>query len=197
MIHPDSSHPLSVGVRSISLPEDSAIVGDELTFEKRGDSYIFYDVRTATGEPNAYERILAEAKKTIRIWDPYFDPDKCAQLFKKVKTENIRIEILSSFKKEQEKMEMGKMLDNICTVLKKNITHCKLTAFIYDKANWHDRFLIIDEDEPTQVVYLVGASMDAQTQRTKSHDIGTIGDKDDAALIITKYTTYRNVAPAD
>lgn len=183
---------------SVTLPKDAQLVGDVLTFERRGKYYMYYDVGATSAKPNAYTKILAKAKKSIKIWDPYFMPSHCAKLFEKVCVDGISIEILSAYRNEQGKSDMEEMLNGILEVLKNNgIKKCSIKANIHKKAKWHDRFLIIDQDEVTQEVYLVGASMDDQIETKKSHGICKIADTNDAKLIINKYTNCRQTVPRD
>ena len=53
---------------SVTLRKDAQLVGDVLTFEQLGEYYMYYDVGATSAKPNAYTKILAEAKKSIKIW---------------------------------------------------------------------------------------------------------------------------------
>lgn len=198
MISNSSKPLLKANTGGVQLPEGTNIVSDTLTFDQKSPTYMFYDAIKTKKAPNAYRKLLSYAKKSIKIWDPFFMPDYCAQLFKDVRVEGIDIEILSSYKGIQDKDDMERMLTNIREVLEANsVSSATIAACIHNYAKWHDRFLIIDEGLASQTVYLVGASMDDQIQSNKSHGIGKVANKQDEDLIIEKYTDCRRKCPCD
>lgn len=80
----------------ITLQRDAEVVDEAPSFMQSGGNYMFYDRRTTSRKPNAYEKLIASANHSIWVWDPYLDSDSFPRLFAKVEAKTIRIEILTT-----------------------------------------------------------------------------------------------------
>lgn len=173
---------------SITLPQDAEVVDDAPSFVQSGGNYMFYDRRTTSRNPNAYEKLIASARRSIWVWDPYLDSVSFPRLFAKVAVKTIRIEILTTFALHRTKADLQAMTTNIRDEVAETCTSCDVVGVAYYKQDWHDRYLIIDE----QKVYLVGASMDAHGDSNKSYGIYEVTEPKDISFIIQKYKDYRD-----
>ena len=172
----------------ITLPRDAEVVDDAPSFVQSGGNYMFYDRRTTFRKPNAYEKLIASANRSIWVWDPYLDSDNFPRLFAKVEAKTIRIEILTTLALHKSKDDLQTITTNIRDEVLDTCTSCDVVGIAYYKQDWHDRYLIIDE----QKVYLVGASMDAHRDSNKSYGIYEVTEPKDIGFIIQKYTDYRD-----
>lgn len=50
---------------SVTLRKDAQLVGDVLTFERRGKYYMYYDVGATSAKPNAYTKIRKRPKVVL------------------------------------------------------------------------------------------------------------------------------------
>lgn len=170
---------------SITIPVDAPVVDNAPTFEQSGGNYQFYDKRKATRMPNAYEKLLAKAQRSIWVWDPYMDSDTFPELFKDVEAKSMRVEILTTLYPGKSKSDLQNLTTGIKNVLP---SPCTVVGKAYYRVDWHDRYLIIDESK----VYLVGASMDAHADTGKSYGICQLTDSRDIEFVIRKYKEYRD-----
>lgn len=170
---------------SITIPVDAPVVDNAPTFEQSGGNYQFYDKRKATRMPNAYEKLLAKAQRSIWVWDPYMDSDTFPELFKDVEAKSMRVEILTTLYPGKSKADLQLLTTGIRDMLP---SPCTVSGIAYKRVDWHDRYLIIDES----MVYLVGASMDAHSDTGKSYGICKLTDTRDIAFVIRKYKEYRD-----
>lgn len=169
-----------------------------------GKYYHFYDRMLIADEdaPRLYQQLLASAKQTIAIWDPYYY-ENCKELFCDIQQDDIYIEILTICDGWEKKPDMINFAMKVMNSIDKTIVpHCKVRVFAYLpwKSNmfpwekWHDRFLIIDNTK----VYLVGSSMDSQVLadngKNTSYGFGImeVTELDDLDLIKRTYENYRN-----
>ena len=161
---------------------------------QQGDNYVLHDPEI---NKNAayYKELLASAKKSIRILDPYaFNGDDSIRVFEVVSYDNITIEIYTT---GYDKKEIESYSDNIRNVIKKNMQHYTIKIFSFKEYGvrneqkislWHDRYLIIDDND----FYLVGNSIDGQQMSTKYHGIYHLNETKDKEIVANLYKYYRN-----
>lgn len=169
-----------------------------------GKYYHFYDRMLVADEdvPGLYQQLLASAKQTIAIWDPYYYKN-CNGIFGDIQQDNIYIEILTICQGLDMKPDINDFANKVMkSIDKKKVPHCKVRVYAFSPSNtkmypwkkWHDRFLIIDNAR----VYLVGSSMDSQVLadngKNTSYGFGImeVTEHDDLDLIKKSYERYRN-----
>lgn len=161
-----------------------------------GKDYYLYDRSQTSAYPLLYQKLLAEAKNVIAIWDPHYQMD-CKRLFCEMVNNDIVVEVLTICKGYESKSDIMKFASIILSAIdKKSVPKCKVTvnALKYDwderhtwAADWHDRYLIVDDD-----VYLIGTSMDAQASKSGSFGIKRLTDTNEKNLVIDTYVRYRD-----
>lgn len=160
---------------------------------QQGDNYVLHDPEI---NKNAayYKELLASAKKSIRILDPYVNGDDSIRVFEVVSCDNITIEIYTI---GVEKSDLNSFADKIRNVIKKNLQHYTIKIFSFKLFGvskeqklslWHDRYLIIDDKD----FYLVGNSIDGQQMSTKYHGIYHLDKAKDKEIVANLYKYYRN-----
>ena len=152
--------------------------------------------------PGLYQQLLASAKQTIAIWDPYYYKN-CNGIFGDIQQDNIYIEILTICQGLDMKPDINDFANKVMkSIDKKKVPHCKVRVYAFSPSNtkiypwkkWHVRFLIIDNAR----VYLVGSSMDSQVLadngKNTSYGFGImeVTEHDDLDLIKKSYERYRN-----
>ena len=152
--------------------------------------------------PGLYQQLLASAKQTIAIWDPYYYKN-FKGIFGDIQQDNIYIEILTICQGLDKKPDIDDFANKVMkSIDKKKVPHCKVRVYAFSPLNtkmypwkkWHDRFLIIDNTR----VYLVGSSMDSQVLaengKNTSYGFGImeVTEHDDLDLIKRTYERYRN-----
>lgn len=161
---------------------------------QQGDNYVLHDPEINKNTAY-YKELLAGAKKSIRILDPYaFNGNDSIRVFEVVSCDNITIEIYTT---GYDKKEIESCSDNIRNVIKKNMQHytLKIVSFKeYGVRNeqkislWHDRYLIIDDKD----FYLVGNSLDGQQMSMKYHGIYHLNETKDKEIVANLYKYYQN-----
>ena len=161
---------------------------------QQGDNYVLHDPEI---NKNAayYKELLASAKKSIRILDPYaFNGNDSIRVFEVVSYDNITIEIYTT---GYDKKEIESYSDRIQNVIKKNLRNYTIKVFSFinrsyargDKVClWHDRYLIIDNID----FYLVGNSLDGQQMSLKYHGIYHMDKAKDKEIVANLYKYYQN-----
>ena len=161
---------------------------------QQGDNYVLHDPEI---NKNAayYKELLAGAKKSIRILDPYaFNGNDSIRVFEVVSYDNITIEIYTT---RYDKKEIKSYSDRIQNVIKKNIQHYTIKIFSFKEYGvrneqkislWHDRYLIIDDKD----FYLVGNSLDGQQMSMKYHGIYHLNETKDKEIVANLYKYYQN-----
>ena len=161
---------------------------------RQGENYVLHDPEI---NKNAayYKELLAGAKQSIRILDPYaFNGEDSIRVFETVRSENIIIEIYTI---GVEKSDLNSFADKIRDGIKKNLRNYTIKVFSFinrsyargDKVClWHDRYLIIDNID----FYLVGNSLDGQQMSLKYHGIYHLDKAKDKEIIANLYKYYRN-----
>lgn len=163
-----------------------------------GKYYHFYDRLQVSkhNRPSLYQQLLAEAKDSIIIWDPHYHECQ-GTIFSQIQQNNIRIEILTICENGESKSDLENFARNILKAINdKKVPKCQVKMYALMPRNlrkvkwaeWHDRFLIIDNKE----VYLVGASLDGHESSNKSHGICRLTAIDDINLVIDTYVAYRD-----
>lgn len=163
---------------------------------QQGDNYVLHNPDI---NKNAayYKELLAGAKKSIRILDPYaftFNDDDYIRVYEAVCGDNLSIEIYTI---GYDKKEIEFYSDNIRNVIKKNLQHYTLKIVSFKEYGvssdqkislWHDRYLIIDDKD----FYLVGNSLDGQQMSTKYHGIYHLDKDKDKDIVVNLYNYYQN-----
>lgn len=161
---------------------------------QQGENYVLHDPNI---NQNAayYKELLAGAKKSIRILDPYaFNGEDSSRVFEAVGTENITIEIYTT---GYDKAEIDTHSDKIRNVFKKKLQHYTLKIISFKEYGvrnehkvslWHDRYLIIDDKD----FYLIGNSIDGQQMSTKYHGIYHLEKNKDKEIVVNLYKFYSN-----
>ena len=160
-----------------------------------GKYYHFYDYGLTDGEPLLYRQLLANAKKSIMIWDPHYS-NVDVELFSDIHQDGIYIEVLTLCEAGEAKSAMDAVAEDILDSLDEDINTCMVNVIAlmpkYQRkvpwTEWHDRYLIIDVNN----VYLVGASLDAQNYTSKSFGIYQLTESVDINLVLKSYEAYRN-----
>lgn len=152
---------------------------------QQGENYVLHDPNI---NKNAayYKELLAGAKKSIRILDPYaFNGNDSIRVFEVVSCDNITIEIYTTGSDEK---KIESYSDKIRNVIKKNMQHYTIKIFSFKEYGvrneqkislWHDRYLIIDDKD----FYLVGNSIDGQQMSTKYHGIYHLNETKDKEIV--------------
>lgn len=160
---------------------------------QQGDNYVLHDPEI---NKNAayYKELLAGAKKSIRILDPYaFNGNDSIRVFEVVSCDNITIEIYTT---KYDKKEIDSYSDRIQNVIKKNMQHYTIKIFSFKEYGvrneqkislWHDRYLIIDDKD----FYLVGNSLDGQQMSMKYHGIYHLNETKDKEIVAKLYNYYQ------
>lgn len=159
-----------------------------------GKYYHFYDYGLTDGKPLLYRQLLANAKKSIMIWDPHYS-NVDVELFSDIHQDGIYIEVLTICEAGEAKSDMDAFAEEIVNSLDEKLTTCVVNVIaLIPKfqrrvpwTEWHDRYLIIDGYK----VYLVGASLDAQNNTSKSFGIYQLTEADDINLVLKSYEAYR------
>lgn len=161
---------------------------------QQGDNYVLHDPEI---NKNAayYKELLAGAKKSIRILDPYaFNGNDSIRVFEVVSCDNITIEIYTTGSDEK---KIESYSDKIRNVIKKNMQHYTIKIFSFKEYGvrneqkislWHDRYLIIDDKD----FYLVGNSIDGQQMSTKYHGIYHLNETKDKEIVAKLYHYFQN-----
>lgn len=157
---------VNVSLPSVKISYDSAVpaVTEHFYCKTTNDGLWYYD-RLSHDDyaPQIYKNLLAEAKNTIRVWDPYLC-DKDAALFDDVNS-HIEVWILTYLDSKQPKRTHVNFFNEIRLCQSRNrfslhiaaIDSRKINAHLKKKAGKtlpHDRFLFVDER-----TFLVGSSL--------------------------------------
>lgn len=162
-----------------------------------GKYYHFYDRMQTDKPPGYYKKLLSEAEETIVIWDPHYSQCR-GELFSVIDKNGIYIEILTICNNGDTKEDIegfGNMI--LDAIDDADVPNCQVKIFALmprhlrswrcPGTEWHDRFLIIDNNK----VFLIGASLDAHELSNKSHGVYQLTETDDINLVIDSYNAYR------
>ena len=162
-----------------------------------GKEYHFYDRRRTADPPRLYQKLLSQATRSVIIWDPFHDCYDFRTVFGGIKQDGIFVELLTICDNLETKADIESLADTILSAINRvDVPSCAVTVFALKKAKfracyggteWHDRFLILDGDN----VYLIGNSIDAQEQTSKSFGIMKLVETDDINLVVDAYNAYR------
>ena len=163
------------------VPGRSVSSVNGLTSFVDGKFYHFYDKMKTRGLPGHYLSLLKGAKQSIAIWDPHYRQCDCS-VFSEIEQDGIYIEILTICECSEIKADMDAFASKVLnTIDKTDVPICKVKVYSlapYNirqewSAEWHDRFLIIDNID----VYLVGASLDSHEKSKRSYGIYQLTEK--------------------
>lgn len=178
------------------VPGRSVSSVNGLTSFVDGKFYHFYDKMKTRGLPGHYLSLLKGAKQSIAIWDPHYRQCDCS-VFSEIEQDGIYIEILTICECSEIKADMDAFASKVLnTIDKTDVPICKVKVYSlapYNirqewSAEWHDRFLIIDNID----VYLVGASLDSHEKSKRSYGIYQLTETEDKNLVIDAYKAYRD-----
>ena len=176
---------------SINVPSSASSVSTPTPFEY-GEDYAFYDARSGL-KPDYYQKILATATTSIQIWDTHFRPDEDWKVFKKVKSPNLRITILTICDEKYYSIDdVKKMANKIINQLDSAVLTSTLTIFAFhdkcrrQKIMWHDRFLVIDDAK----FFLIGPSLNNQVGSNTSFGIHYLSKSKDIDLLKRKLHSF-------
>lgn len=156
------------------------------------DIYWFHHKPSFPGaDPFLYKEIITNARLSIEIWDPYFNENDYL-IFDSVHN-NVSIKILTSKGLSGPRTNyMIEIHDHMKALISptKNVSFCigVINKADYIKNQWgfHDRFLIIDNNE----AYLIGASVENNYRATLSSGIYKINNNDTSNFIIAQFNNH-------
>lgn len=144
--------------------------------------------------PSLYKKLISEAEYSIKVWDPHFHIDLDCIIFSNIK-QNISIQILTQVSLNG---RYSGYKENILEKMRDTIPKEKNTSFcigIIDKYNhykrlweFHDRFLIIDENQ----VYIVGGSVEYNHISKMSSGIYKVTNTSSSDFIVSLFIKYWN-----
>lgn len=166
-----------------------------------GKNYRMFDPLSMDGI-HIWDDILENAKE-IYVWDPFFHSHMDHEFFQSVKTQGVKIEILTlnpsdqRYSHDELKRKARELRTEIIKTLERNrISGYTVTIRGIDQVNfygkrhgfstWHDRYLLTD-----QGVYLMGSSMNGQLEGTKLYGIHKLEYKEDEEIVKYYYRTYQ------
>lgn len=156
-----------------------------------GENYFLHNP-SRSDEPVCYKEVIARAKKSICILDPYAFENDATRVFECIQENGLTINIITSGY-EEDKIKVA--ADDIVDIIKKNGNSCSLSITSYKVRNveskqrinlWHDRYLIIDDSD----CYLVGSSLDAQQTTNKHHGMLLLTEDNDKKIVIDLFKSY-------
>lgn len=157
----------------------------------QGENYFLHDA-LCSKEPVCYKKVIAGAKKSIRILDPYALENDATRVFECIQEDSLIIDIITTGYEED---EIKAAADDIVDIIKKNVSSCSLNIISYKERNvekkqriplWHDRYLIVDDTD----CYLVGSSLDAQQTTDKHHGMLLLTEDDDKKIVTDLLRKY-------
>ena len=81
--------------------------------------------------PGLYQQLLASAKQTIAIWDPYYYKN-CNGIFGDIQQDNIYIEILTICQGLDMKPDINDFANKVMkSIDKKKVPHCKVRVYAF------------------------------------------------------------------
>ncbi|MBD5292829.1 MAG: hypothetical protein HDS23_06245 [Bacteroides sp.] len=166
-----------------------------------GKNYRMFDPLSMDGI-RIWDDILENAKE-IYLWDPFFHSLMDHEFFQSVKTQGVRIEILTLNPSDQKytynelKRKAKELRTNIIKTLESNqislysvtirgIDQINFNGKKYGFSTWHDRYLLTD-----QGVYLMGTSMNGQLDGSKLYGIHKLEYQEDEVLVKCYYKKYQ------
>lgn len=162
-----------------------------------GKDYHFYDRRKTTDPPRLYQELLSQATQSVVIWDPFYYCCDYKAVFGSIKHDGISVELLTICDNNETRADFESLADTIRSAINRvEAPSCSVTVLALKKAKfraqnigteWHDRYLIIDGNN----VYLIGNSIDAQEQTSKSFGIMKLVEIEDINLVVDAYKAYR------
>ena len=102
-----------------------------------GKYYHFYDRMLVADEDvqGLYQQLLASAKQTIAIWDPYYYKN-CNGIFGDIQQDNIYIEILTICQGLDMKPDINDFANKVMkSIDKKKVPHCKVRVYAFSPSN--------------------------------------------------------------
>ena len=161
---------------------------------QQGENYVLHDPNI-TQNPAYYKELLAGAKRSIRILDPYaLTESDASKVFQAVNCHGIKIEIYTTRYDEAEINAFTDSVQQIFVTKQQNYTlnvYSFKTSGVCCNQNislWHDRYLIIDDTD----FYLIGSSVDAQQLSLRYHGIYHLDKKKDIDIVVDLYKHFQN-----
>lgn len=163
-------------MRQITIPSSIPSVQSY----KRGKNYVLHDP-SQMSNPTYYKNVLAKAKQSIRIIDPYALCHDAEGVFENVKQSGIKIEIITIGSSHNDAKDYA---NKFARVIEKNRCEYNLEIFSFKPNNrviylWHDRYLIVDDTD----YYLIGSSLDAQVKSDRYHGIYKLTEDEDKRIV--------------
>jgi len=85
--------------------------------------------------PGLYQQLLASAKQTIAIWDPYYYKN-CNGIFGDIQQDNIYIEILTICQGLDMKPDINDFANKVMkSIDKKKVPQCKVRVYAFSPSN--------------------------------------------------------------
>ena len=178
----------------IRLPDstNSIVENYSMINDSTGKYWYHLKPRFPDSHPTLYKKIISEAERSIRIWDPHIHENKDCVIFTEVKN-NIAIEILTLKSLNGTHANfMTLFVDEMKKVIpvEKSVSFCLGVIDKYTNKEWefHDRFLIIDRFQ----VYLVGGSVEYNHTSKMGSGIYKVTDTITSQFIIDLFAKYWN-----
>jgi len=164
-----------------------------------GTNYAFFHrPQCQSLPPRWYQRVISSATRSIDIWDPYFnyndnDEDNDCRLFKylrcSVKMRFLVVESDDKFNSKFRDWEPS-IANMITTALKPGMdisfSYISPNTELGAKWEFHDRFLIVDNDR----VFLVGSSVGYQLSPKASTGMYELINDEDKKLVTDMFELY-------
>lgn len=174
----------------------SEFVGDNL---QHGMQYAFFHKPNYPSlAPKWYQKLLASARKSVDIWDPYFNYDTAqndddTKLFAYL-THPVEVRFLMVDDKNSFETRMRNSEPQIANIIPAGIKNGMNISFSYISTGvelekmweFHDRYLIIDSER----VFLVGSSVGYHLVSKATTGMCELYDESDKRLIIDRFDDY-------
>lgn len=167
-------------------------------YMEHGSHYAFYKMAFMSAHiPLYYGNIIQTAKRTVSIWDPYFnisEEDDDSRIFSYQTTGLKWRFLMNKCKRDNFKTCAASWETNIrhqVPYTHKSNTEIEFRNFNDDGVwSFHDRFLIIDGETKDCKVYLVGGSVSFHLRAIHATGICELEDEDDKKLVKDMFDLY-------
>ena len=124
--------------KTIKASKDVSSVNGSTNFVEGKDYYLYDNSRTGK-YPLLYQKLLAQVKEVVAIWDPYYQSD-CKRLFCEVKTNDIVVEVLTICQGNENQRDIREFANKILSAIdKKAVPKCMVIVNAL-KHDWNERF---------------------------------------------------------
>lgn len=147
-----------ININRLLPQEDTTII--------QGDRYTLVHPNSSSRYSASFCPKLLSGKKKITVLEPHLDDRYDHQFFEFVDYDDVEIEIIAAVKalSTSIKNNIDTFARNLDKILSEKISSFSVNLYVFDESNlkdkqhqWHDRYLITDEE-----VYLMGTSMSGQ-----------------------------------